>query len=146
MSTLIGMFRCYGSYLLYNITFEDRTVLLTANSEVVNALVAEWFEEGTRLPYIRVCRYQRRNVKLCDSNSYPLEVDLGNVQFVVGPNTAMLFPYDNLAGDSSFRGVVDGTAEINPPKSIPFFQGYYRNLYVRNSRAAITAHIAELLC
>lgn len=117
--------------LLYNITVGTRSVLLSERYQVINTLVAEWFEEGINLAHIVVCRHDYySNYNVCASALNSVSLDLGTIEIILRPNTARLFPFGNLTGDLSFDGVVDGAVEIQPPNSIPFFNSYYRNLYV----------------
>lgn len=117
--------------LLYNLTFEDRTVLLTEQL-LREYLVAEFFREGRNfLPNITVCRLNSPRME-CDPLSLPLVVRLVNVTIQVMHNRDRFFPYGPATDDQSVHGVIDGTVLMTPPSgfAIPFFQGNYRALYV----------------
>ena len=127
--------REYYYNLLYNITFENRTsVLLTQQPGERNSLVAEWFEEGENYVNISVCRLNPPR-RVCYPYSIPLMVNLENVTVFVRHNTSKFFPYGDLTQDQSFsRGtLIEGTTSITPPDEIPFFEGNYRILHVRES-------------
>ncbi len=140
MNTLIRMFDCRETIngipynntnlrLMYTFTFEDRRVVLSEEL-VRNTLVAEWLQEGINSPNISVCRSNYRS-RVCNASSIPVMIDLGSVEIDVEHNSARLFLYGNLTRDLSFHGVTDGVAETHAPlEEIPFFSGYYRNLYV----------------
>ena len=136
VSTFIRIFGCrvrqnYDTNikLLYNFTFENRTVILS--ERVNNTLVADLFMEGSNSPNVSVCMSNYSNRDTCNTTAIPLTIDLGIVEISVQRNTSRLFPYGTLTRDSSFHGITDGIAEHYFPEEIPFFGGYYRSLYVR---------------
>lgn len=115
--------------LLYNFTFADRISLLTNNER--NNLVAEWFEEGFTFSELSVCKLNSSGLKSCNMRSVPIMVNLENVTIHVRHNTNKLFPFGHQTRDSSFQSVIERTVAIALPEEIPFYQGNYRNLYVR---------------
>lgn len=129
MRTLIGVFDCretlLGNYyrtttrLLYTLTFEDRTSLLSDLVEVNNTLVAEWFREGINSLNISVCRYLTSTSRFtCNPTSIPMMIHLNNLEILVLHNTSRLFPYGSLTRDPSFYSVTDGVVETYPSEEI----------------------------
>ena len=131
--------------LLYNFTFENRSVVLTTQPRERNSLVAEWFEEGDNFVNISVCRLNPSR-RECNPNSIPLAVNLENVAVFVRHNTTKFFPYGNLTQDSIFPGGIlnEGVVALTPPDEIPFFQGNYRILYVCMNACMVEARSKSL--
>ena len=104
--------------------------MVILSERVNNTLVADWFMEGSNFPNVSVCLSNYPN-DTCNTTAIPSIIDLGNMEISVQHNTSRLFPYGTLTRDSSFHGVTDGIVGHYSPEEIPFFSGYYRNLYVR---------------
>lgn len=124
--------------LLYIFTFAGQTIVFS-DSQLSSRLAVEMFGAGGAEVAITVCEEGER--RSCSQDS--IAVDVGVVTLSVELSLTGGFPYgQDLIGDSSFRGVLDGARPIYPPDSVPFYSNYYNTLYVSETRAN-TSYVAQ---
>lgn len=125
----------YYYNLVYNFTFENRSVFLTELDEEDNRLVADWLKEGSNSALnLRVCRLYNQSGQFCYPYSVPTKLDFQLVTIRVRHNTSRFFPYGYYTRDHSTPNGIDHTLSLTPPDEIPFFHQYFRVFYVRTSR------------
>ena len=126
--SILRMFQCFStSDILYTFVFSSgESVLVTFDSKWI---VADFLEIGFNNVSVSVCEMiNETSVIQCKSGS---EMNLGDLVIFVQVNQERLYPYGTRhIGDFKTKGD-DNTTQITIPFGIPFWNNYYKVIYVR---------------